>query len=334
MPAARMGDMCVCCGPPDTIAMGEPTVQINDGGGMVMIGGGGGLTMIGGGGGMTVIGGGMASGGGGGGGAGGPGGKAAMLSAAAATALQPEETELREPFFAAQFTDGAEAKQSSRRRRLTDPDGNEDDGFIAGSGTVQKSRIESEGEGEIALRMLMRARWSTEDAKIGDEVTVTASATGFEDGTPATVLIKRVSDTGADTEDVIDAEVSGEEIEATWTYESEEADAKRETYSAADTGLPWRGDAPVFTAEVVIDGHPELARTGVLVVRRTLEIEFADDEEGELPNFAHRLHTRDGVVDDTKADDAGKQDKDDVAIGRVRVFPKDEESKKEDGGST
>lgn len=28
MPAARMGDMCVCVGPPDVIAMGSPTVMI------------------------------------------------------------------------------------------------------------------------------------------------------------------------------------------------------------------------------------------------------------------------------------------------------------------
>ena len=29
MPAARVGDMCVCVGPPDTIAMGSMTVKIN-----------------------------------------------------------------------------------------------------------------------------------------------------------------------------------------------------------------------------------------------------------------------------------------------------------------
>ena len=28
MPAARMGDMCTCVGPPDTIAKGSPTVMI------------------------------------------------------------------------------------------------------------------------------------------------------------------------------------------------------------------------------------------------------------------------------------------------------------------
>jgi len=28
MPAARMGDMCLCVGPPDTIAKGSPTVLI------------------------------------------------------------------------------------------------------------------------------------------------------------------------------------------------------------------------------------------------------------------------------------------------------------------
>ena len=29
MPAARLGDMCVCTGPPDTIIMGSGTVMIN-----------------------------------------------------------------------------------------------------------------------------------------------------------------------------------------------------------------------------------------------------------------------------------------------------------------
>ena len=28
LPAARMGDTCICVGPPDTIAMGSPTVLI------------------------------------------------------------------------------------------------------------------------------------------------------------------------------------------------------------------------------------------------------------------------------------------------------------------
>ncbi len=30
MPAARMGDMCTCVGPPDTIAKGSPTVMIEN----------------------------------------------------------------------------------------------------------------------------------------------------------------------------------------------------------------------------------------------------------------------------------------------------------------
>lgn len=30
-PAARVTDMCLCVGPPDTIAMGEPTVMIGPG---------------------------------------------------------------------------------------------------------------------------------------------------------------------------------------------------------------------------------------------------------------------------------------------------------------
>jgi uncharacterized Zn-binding protein involved in type VI secretion len=30
LPAARVGDMCVCVGPPDSIAMGSPTVLIGN----------------------------------------------------------------------------------------------------------------------------------------------------------------------------------------------------------------------------------------------------------------------------------------------------------------
>ncbi|MES2108666.1 MAG: PAAR domain-containing protein [Bacteroidota bacterium] len=30
LPAARMGDMCVCTGPPDSIVMGSSTVMINN----------------------------------------------------------------------------------------------------------------------------------------------------------------------------------------------------------------------------------------------------------------------------------------------------------------
>jgi hypothetical protein len=91
MPAARVGDMCVCTGPPDVIAKGSPTVLI---GGM-MAARVGDLTVHGGvivmGCPTVMIGEAGSGGGGGGGGAGGPGGAGAAGGAGGAGAGAPPD---------------------------------------------------------------------------------------------------------------------------------------------------------------------------------------------------------------------------------------------------
>ena len=285
MPAARVGDMCTCSGPPDTIAMGEPTVMINDGGGPVMIGGQG-PVMIGGSG-PVIIGGGTAGGGGGGGGGGGAQG--AVAGAAAAEANAPEETELEEHWLNFVFEDAAGNRASGMPYQLEDPDGTVVDGWLRGGGAVRKSRL-SEGKGTAVVQQVSGAEWSTSEATVGEEVTVTAQAKGVEDGTPATVQIKEVPAGGGGTAAIvaeIETEVSGEEVDASWAYTHEETGGAGE---AAAQQLP------AYVAEVRVDGYPLPALTGLLTYVDRLKLTFTDEEGNPHEQERYQLHLPNGGV--------------------------------------
>jgi len=316
MPAARVGDMCTCSGPPDTIAMGEPTVQINDGGNPVMIGGKG-PVMIGGSG-PVIIGGGTASGGGGGGGGG--GGQGAVAGAAAAEGQTPEETELEEHWLNFAFEDAAGNRASGMPYELEDPDGNAYDDWIRGNGAVRKSRL-SEGNGTATLRQVSGAEWSTTEATVGEEVTVTAQAKGVEGGTPATVQIKEVPAEGGGSAAIvaeIEAEVSGEEVEATWAYTHEEA---------GGTGQGGAGEAaaqqlPAYVAEVRVEGYPLPVLTGLLTYSDRLELTFTDEEGNPHKRERYQLHLPNGSVRSGTLDGNGTLKEEGLPSGECEVaFP-------------
>ncbi len=296
MPAARMGDMCICNGPPDTIAMGATSVIIGDGGNPVIIGGGGGITKIGGGGGMTIIGGGTASGGGGGGGGDNALLTAAKYSAAAAQSLTPEATELEVPFLAAQFT-GAAAPIARTWCHVADADGNEDTRMLPGNGQVLNGRLQAEGDSELSMRQLHTVRWSTETARVGDEVTITAQAPGFDDGTEVLICIEQLSrrGSGTDTAEVIEACISGEMIEATWTYGTSygHTDAPTEV----DTDRPVADQMPVYRAEMTVLSASVQRSTGLLRYQSTLKTQVQRPSTGEpVADVPYRLLLSDGEV--------------------------------------
>ena len=316
MPAARMGDMCICSGPPDTIAMGATSVIIGDGGNPVIIGGGGGITKIGGGGGMTIIGGGTASGGGGGGGGEGIGAQAAKYSAAAAQSLQPEATELHEPFLAAQIASSNAAPIAGVQRHLKDADGNEEQGVLPGNGQVLNGRLQSEGNSELSIRAIYGVRWSTETARVGDEVTITAQAPGFDDGTEAMVTIQQVTDQGpSDVEVLPPIDVRNGQIEATWTYGTRYGEPHAPT--EVDTDRPAADQMPVYRAELLVVGALTTVHSGTLSYRDAIQVDFLDEQTEEpLPDARYQTYSTDGNRDGT-ADAQGRLDEDDLPAGRV-----------------
>ena len=109
MPAARMGDMLVCVGPPDTIAMGCPTVLIGE----------------------------MSPGGGGGGGAGSPGVAAAKSSAITALSGNVEATTKDEHWIEFEMLDKVGNAVTGVHYKLTDTDNKESKAVIKSDGKIK-----------------------------------------------------------------------------------------------------------------------------------------------------------------------------------------------------
>jgi uncharacterized Zn-binding protein involved in type VI secretion len=305
MPAARMGDVCTCSGPPDTIAGGEPTVMINSGGNPVMIGGSG-MVMIGGSG-PVIIGGG--SGGGGGGGGGSAGVQGAVATAAAAEGGSPEATELVEHWIDFAFEDAAGHAVAGVPYALEDPAGETSEHWLQGDGRVRRSLL-PEGNGTATVKSVKGAEWSTTEASVGEEVTVTATAKGIEDGTSATVQIKEMPVEGGSAAAVvgeIETEVSGEEIEASWTYTYEDAGGAGE---AAAQQLP------AYVAEVRVEGYPLPTTTGFLTCSDTLTVQMVEQETEEvLENHPYRICLSNGEVRTGTTDGNGWIEEEDVPPG-------------------
>jgi uncharacterized Zn-binding protein involved in type VI secretion len=310
MPAARMGDVCVCTGPPDTIAMGEPTVQIRSGGNPVMIGGSG-PVMIGGSG-PVIIGGGSSGGGGGGGS--GAGAQGAVASAAAAAGGSPEATELVEHWLDFTFEDKAGNAMAGVPYRLEPPSGEPSEDWLRGGGKIRRSGLE-EGEGTATVRGLKGAEWSKSEAKVGETVTVTATAKGVEGGTGATVQITEVPVEGGEAAIVkeIETEVSGEEVEAEWTYTHEAVNTGSEE---APAGGGSAQQMPAYRAEVRVEGHPMPSLTGLLTYDDDLEVTLLDKKtEKPLKEHPYSLRLANGEIRTGKTDGSGKIKEQDVPPG-------------------
>jgi hypothetical protein len=163
-PAARMGDMAVCVGPPSTIIMGCPTVLIDEAGG----GGGGG--------------------GGGGAGSGSSGGDAAKgaLTSAAIAGKNPEAAEHNDNFLDISFVDKANLQVGGVHYTITDPEDKTCSGVLAGQ--IKRSGVQK-GNHQVTLRGIVNAQWSQKKANVGDEMQLNIDTLGVEDGETATIEI-------------------------------------------------------------------------------------------------------------------------------------------------
>ncbi|PQJ33897.1 hypothetical protein BSZ35_04125 [Salinibacter sp. 10B] len=307
MPAARMGDVCTCSGPPDSIVGGEPTVMINSGGNPVMIGGSG-MVMIGGSG-PVIIGGG--AGGSGGGGGGSAGVQGAVATAAAAEGGSPEATELVEHWIDFAFEDAAGNAMAGVPYALEDPAGELSEHWLQGDGRVRRSLL-PEGNGTATVKSVKGAEWSKTEATVGEEVTVTATAKGIEDGTPATVQIEQLPMDGGSSAAIvgeIETEVSGEEVEAAWTYEHGEEDQYDSQTPEEDppvsTGSTGQ-QLPAYVAVVDVEGYPLPAMSGLLTLRSTVTIQLKGPDGEGVADEPYVVTFANGEVRKGTLDGSGK----------------------------
>ena len=316
-PAARTGDLCICCGPPDVIAGGEPTVQIGDGGsGQTLIGGGGGRTRIGGRR-ATCIGGGGIAGAGGASGREAAGAFAAKQAEVAAGLVEAGPSPAAAHALAVRFVDAGKRPLASQIRTVRHGR-NGEDRALPGNGGVYRS-VDKPGEtADVRLRMLSRMRWSRSSVGQDEPVDVTARAAGFDDGTPARIVIRRLDAFGhSPAVDELRAVVQEEEIVATWTGV--------ETAAIAGVSGPprdaERSQLPpaVFVAEATVDGAGRPARTGPLSVTGDLSVRVLDAERRPLPDLRYRLFLSGGEVREGRTDASGVLVHRDVPAGCHRL---------------
>ena len=292
MPAARAGDMLTCVGPPDVIAMGCPTVLIGE------------------------IGSGSASGGGAGGGA----GNGAVASAAAAMFDNNESTTKLEHWVEFKFVDSAGLPVSGIPYKFTDPDGNEASGVLQLDGRLTRDAV-NEGQSSVILCGIKEVKWSKDMAEVGDELTLTATLEGFEDGEQALVQIFKRDLRGPDVlVEERPEKIQSEQIETKWTYALPEVDEDVDLDGGSDLTSTAHFSAPAFYFEVL--AGPCKGRSGLLALEDFIEIELKDDEGKALADLDYILYLPNGEIRTGKLDGGGKVKEEKIPAGFCHVrFP-------------
>ncbi len=287
MPAATVGDMATCTGPPSTIIMGCPTVLIGTGGG----------------------------GAGGGAGGGGPA-QAASAGAISAIVAQPGPEAQGPHWFDTQFLDTADMPINEVRYELTNPDGRKTKAVLTGDGAIRRGALPDAGEFKIQLFAVYNAQWSKAEAKVGDELKLSAETEGYTDGTPALLRIWERDLDGTDklTAEIV-SEVKSNKVEGQWEYQypdEREADHGREDQR--------RYSSPEYFFMVHVQG--DRARSGQLKYQDYIEIELKDQDDNPIADEAYVLRLPNGEVRKGKLDKNGYKKEDKLPPGKYDIeFP-------------
>ena len=290
MPAARMGDMATCAGPPDTILGGCPTVLIGE----------------------------IGSPGGGGGGGGGPSGGKADSDAEPGTATgvavvgpEPGEEKTEDHFLHIEFVDSGGFPVAGPSYTIKTPDGREVSGRL--NGLIKWKGVEA-GDHEITLRDITSACWSCTEASVGDQVKLTATTAGLDDGTIATIhIFMKDFNQPAKVFDSLEATVQGDKVEAEWSLEvDDKLLAIQDAALAAGTY-----SAPFFFFYVMAQDCG--ARSGLIRFKDKVEIKFKDDEGNPMGKMEYQLKLPNGEIRKGKLDDSGKATVEDLPPGRLTL---------------
>jgi uncharacterized Zn-binding protein involved in type VI secretion len=288
-PAARMGDMAVCVGPPSTIILGCMTVLIGEAGG----GGGGG--------------------GGGGAGSGGGGGSAATGAATSASIAgqSPQSTELTDNFLDIAFYDKANLPIGGLQYKLTDPDNKVQTGFLAGQ--IKRSGV-PKGDYTVELRGIVNAQWSTKQADVGTAVTLKVDTLGVDDGNDAKLEIYVRDGNYADhLLATIEAKVSGDQVQTQWTLQVDE-----KLLSICDSkGEKGKYSQPFFFFKVSIGELAE--QSGILYLNDWTEIVLQDDDGKIISNKNCRIALPNGEIRESASDSNGKMKIEGIPPGNLHI---------------
>jgi len=286
-PAACVGDMVTCSGPPDSIVSGEFTVLIGPGGG------------------------GGAPGMGGGSGASGTSQASGPGDADEIDQESDEGEEGENHFLDVSFVDKGGFPVTGVGYKMTDPDGKEVRGTLTGK--IEKQGVES-GDYEISLRTISDARWSAEQAKPSDKLTMSAKVFGLEDDTKATItILVRDFDVPDQCLTEIESKVENKEVSEDWEYQVDERWLEIQTEREERGGY----SSPRLYFTVEADGVK--ARSRILRLTDDMEITLKDGNDKAIGNRQYKAFFPNGEVRESKVDKDGKDKLEKVPPGKAKV---------------
>lgn len=286
LPAVTIGDMATCVGPPSAIVMGCPTVLIGTGGGGGSAGGGGGAPAV------------------------------AAAGALSAIAAEPGPEATGPHWFECRFVDSAGKPITEVRYEVTDPDNRTDKGVLTGDGTIRRGGLPAAGDYTVQLFAVYHARWSKQEARVGDLVDLSAETEGYADGSTARIEIWERDVNGADElADELQTAVEGGRISAQWKYRYRE---ERDVSSAQQGPDSYSDPEHYFIVHVGDDR----ARSGQLKHRDTIEIELKDQDDTPIADETYILHLPNGEVRKGKLDANGYRKEENLPPGKYDIeFP-------------
>lgn len=293
-PAARVGDMCQCSGPPDSIAMGCTTVLIGTGGG----GGGAGMAGAGG---KTV----EAE----------KGADAGKSKELAEEAGEADEAETEDHYLDVKFVDKGGKPIMGVDYKIKSPDQQTDQGTVFGK--VKKTGVKP-GDYEIELKAITKAEWSKKQARDGETVKMLVETAGVESGTRASLQIweRNINEADKKIADIDDVEVTNGKIETEWRYVYVDEDEEKEPLQAGRQ----KYYAPSYYFTVSIDKL--LARSPLLEYKDYIELYLKDAEDQPIANARYRVFLSSGEVREGQLDSNGYKKIEKVPPGKWSVqFP-------------
>ncbi len=281
-PAARVGDMCQCSGPPDTIAMGCPTVLIGDSGG----GGGGGVA-------------GQSEG-----------------AADGESGGESQEVEEENHYLDVKVVDKAGKPIAGVGYQVKTPDNKTYEGVTFGK--IKQSGVK-EGSHEIALHAITKAEWSAKKARNGEKVKMLVETVGIEDGTKAKLEIFERSTNVPDKSIKVfdDLAVQNGKVQAEWQYEFVDEE-EEETETTVTNTEKYFSPSYYFTVQI----GSVSTRSPMLEYKDFIELYLKDGEGNAIGGARYRVFLSNGEVREGELDSNGYKKIEKVPPGKWTVqFP-------------
>ncbi|MFH1374528.1 MAG: hypothetical protein ABII79_12105 [bacterium] len=172
-------------------------------------------------------------------------------------------------------------------------------------------------------------KWSANEARRGDILTLSADTNGLRDNAEVTVVIYEYDrDSAHDKIVELPATVMDKRIELQWEFEYHEDTDEIPTQEELDKyGKSYNPPEYFFTVKVEdTEFGKQEQESGLLEFKDWVEITLVDGEGNAITNEEYILHLANGQQRRGTLDGSGRAREDDIAPGTVRIeFPNSEE---------